>query len=241
VSLARVETAMVLAAGRGTRMRPLTNDRPKALVSVAGRALIDHMLDRLAADGVQKAVVNVHHFADRLEMHLGGRDRPEIIISDERAQLLETGGGLVRARRLLGNAPIYSANIDSVWREDPGTAPALASLRAAWDAERMDMLLLLARLDRSHGFDGRGDFHLADDGRLKRRGSELSADYAFMGVQILSPKLLDGRVAEPFSTNRIWDEVLTRGRLYGAVLQGEWMHVGDPHARDFAEAQLGGG
>jgi MurNAc alpha-1-phosphate uridylyltransferase len=229
---------MVLAAGLGTRMRPLTDDRPKALVPVAGRTLIDHMLDRLAADGVVRAVVNVHHFADKLESHLVARERPEIVISDERALLLETGGGLVKARASLGDAPILVANIDSVWLEDAGTAPALASLRAAWDPGRMDMLLLLARMDRSLGFDGKGDFHLAPDGRLRWRGDDPSTDYAFMGVQIIEPSLLDGRAVEPFSTRRIWDEALARGRLYGAPLQGEWMHVGDPAALRAAEARL---
>lgn len=234
----RVDTAMVMAAGLGTRMRPLTNDRPKALVEVGGRALLDHMLDRLADDGVARAVVNVHHFAERVEAHLSARERPEIVISDERALLLETGGGLVKARRRFGDAPIVVANSDSVWREDPETPPALAALREAWDPARMDMLLLLARMDRTLGFHGAGDFHRAPDGRLARRGGDPSADYAFMGVQIMDPALLDGRPVEPFSTNRIWDEVLARGRLYGEVLEGEWMHVGDPGALEAAEARL---
>src|SRR5690606_12601030 len=157
-------------------------------------------------------------FADAVEAHLAARERPAIAISDERAQLLETGGGLVKARRLLGDAPIFVANSDSVWREDRGVPSALAALRDAWGPVRMDMLLLLARMDRSLGFDGAGDFHLAADGRLRRRGSDASADYAFMGVQIMDPALLDGRPVEPFSTNRIWDEALARGRLYGVAL-----------------------
>ncbi len=240
MSLARVDTAMVMAAGLGTRMRPLTDDRPKALVEVAGRTLLDHTLDRLAEDGVSRAVVNIHHFADQVEAQLAGRLRPTIVISDERGLLLETGGGLVKARPLLGDAPIVVANIDSLWREDPGAPRALATLRAAWDPARMDMLLLLARMDRLLGFHGRGDFHLLPDGRLRRRGDDPSADYAFMGVQIIDPALLDGRAVEPFSTNRIWDEALARGRLCGVALEGEWMHVGDPEARDAAEARLGG-
>lgn len=236
-----IETAMVMAAGLGTRMRPLTDDRPKALVEVAGRALIDHMLDRLADDGVARAVVNVHAFADRLESHLASRARPAITISDERAQLMDTGGGLVQAAPLLGDAPIYVANIDSVWREDPGTPPALEALRVTWDPARMDMLLLLARMDRLIGFHGAGDFHLEPDGRVRPRGEDPSAPYAYMGVQIISPNVLAGRAAEPFSTWEMWRDAHARGRLHGVVLHGEWMHVGDPAARDEAEARLKGG
>jgi MurNAc alpha-1-phosphate uridylyltransferase len=236
--LARVETAMVMAAGLGTRMRPLTDDRPKALVEVAGRPLVDHLLDRLAGDGVGRAVVNVHHFAERMQAHLKPRTAPRVQISDERGQLLETGGGLVKAAPILGTAPIFVVNIDSLWREDPGTPPALAGLRAAWDGERMDMVLLLARMDRLLGFYGAGDFHLEPDGRLRRRGSDPSAPFAFMGVQIIDPAILVGRTVEPFSTNRLWDEALARGRLHGTVLRGEWMHVGDPEAVAAAEARL---
>jgi MurNAc alpha-1-phosphate uridylyltransferase len=229
---------MVMAAGLGTRMRPLTDDRPKALVEVAGRPLVDHLLDRLAEDGVARAVVNVHHFADRMEAHLKARSDPKVVISDERGLLLETGGGLVKAAPLLGSAPVFVVNIDSLWREDPGTPSALAALRAAWDGARMDMLLLLARMDRLLGFDGAGDFHLGTDSRLRRRGSDARAPYAFMGVQIIDPSILAGCAVEPFSTNRLWDESLARGRLYGTVLDGEWMHVGDPEAVKAAEARL---
>src|SRR5262249_6798488 len=158
----------VLAAGLGTRMRPLTNDRPKALVEVAGRALIDHVLDRLADAGVKRAVVNVHWFADRLESHLAGRrGGPEIVISDERRELLETGGGLKKARKLLGDDPVFVANIDSVWID---RGDALAELAALWDPERMDTALLLARREESIGFEGAGDVFLGDDGRLTFRG-----------------------------------------------------------------------
>lgn len=239
---AAIDTAMVMAAGLGTRMRPLTNDRPKALVEVDGRALIDHMLDRLRADGVGRAVVNVHHFADRLETHLAAREQPRVVISDERDQLLETGGAMVKARAELGDAPVFVANSDSIWREDPGTTPALAALRAAFDADRMDALLLLARRDRSLGFPGAGDFaFVAEDagpGALARRGDRPETPFAYMGVQILNPALLDGFAAEPFSLNRAWDRALPAGRVHGLVLAGEWMHVGDPAARDAAEARL---
>jgi MurNAc alpha-1-phosphate uridylyltransferase len=231
---------MVLAAGLGTRMRPLTDDRPKALVEVGGRALIDHVLDRLAEAGVERAVVNVHWFADRLEAHLEGRERPAIAISDERAELLETGGGLKLARPLLGDDPIWVANIDSVW-----TAPAhlqgvdaLHRLAELWDPERMDAALLLAQREQSIGFEGRGDVFLADDGRLTFRGDAPSAPYAYMGVHIAKPGLVDDGPDGPFSLTQIWRRLADEGRLFGAVLDGFWMHVGDPASRDQAEARL---
>ncbi len=236
----RIETAMVMAAGVGMRMRPLTDDRPKALVEVGGKALIDHMLDRLADDGVKRAVVNVHYFADKLERHLRSRIRPAITISDERGGLLETGGGLVKAAPLLGRDPIFVTNADSVWLEDWSTKPALQTMGDAWDGEAMDALLLLARMDRVLGFPGLGDFHLAPDGHLTRPKRGEPAEYAYMGVQIFDPRLLDGYAVAPFSTNRIWDKSLAAGRLYGVVLEGDWMHVGDPAARDAADEKLKG-
>ena len=230
------KTAMVLAAGLGTRMRPLTDDRPKALVEVGGRALIDHVLDRLADAGVRRAVVNVHWFADRLEAHLRARGRgPEIVISDERAELLETGGGLKKARSLLGDDPVFVANIDSVWI-DRGNA--LAELVRLWDPARMDAALLLARREGSIGFEGDGDFFLADDGRLTFRGDAPSAPYAYMGVHITRPDYADGGPDGPFSLSPLWRRSAAEGRLFGCVLDGDWMHVGDPRARDEAEARL---
>ena len=230
-------TAMVLAAGLGTRMRPLTDDRPKALVEVGGRALIDHMLDRLAQAGVSRAVVNVHAFADRLETHLGGRSgSPEILISDERARLLETGGGLKAAQRLLGAAPVFTANIDAVWIEQgPAALPALAQ---AFDPARMDACLLVTRTARAIGLDGPGDFFMADDGALRFRGEEAAAPYAFCGVQVFKPALAAAEPDVVFSTSRIWRRLAQAGRLHGVELQGEWMHVGDPAARAEAEARL---
>lgn len=230
------QTAMVLAAGLGTRMRPLTDDRPKALVEVGGRALIDHMLDRLADAGVERAVVNVHWFADRLEAHLKARERgPEIVMSDERAELLETGGGLKKARPLLGEAPVFVANIDSVWID---RGDALRTLSQKWDAERMDALLLLARREGSIGFEGDGDFFLAEDGRLTFRGEAASAPFAYMGVHITRPDYADGGPDGPFSLSPLWRRSAAEGRLYGHVLDGDWMHVGEPEARDQAEARL---
>lgn len=229
-------TAMVLAAGLGTRMRPLTDDRPKALVEVGGRALIDHVLDRLAAAGVEKAVVNVHWFADRLEAHLAARGRgPEIIISDERAELLETGGGLKKAAPLLGSAPVFVANIDSVWTDN---GDALADLSRLWDQQRMDAALLLAKREGSIGFEGDGDFFLADDGRLTFRGDAPSAPFAYMGVHICRPDYVADGPDGPFSLSQFWRRSAAEGRLFGCVQDGDWMHVGDPQARDEAEARL---
>ncbi len=231
-------TAMVLAAGLGTRMRPLTDDRPKALVEVGGRALIDHVLDRLAGAGVTRAVVNVHWFADRLEAHLRARGRgPEIVISDERDLLLETGGGLKKARPLLGAAPVFVANIDSVWID---RGDALGDLVRLWDPDRMDAALLLARRGGAIGFEGDGDFFLADNGRLTFRGEAPTAPFAYMGVHITRPGYADGGPDGPFSLSPLWRASAAAGRLYGCVLDGDWMHVGDPQARDEAEARLAG-
>ena len=234
------KTAMVLAAGLGTRMRPLTDDRPKALVEVRGRALIDHVLDRLAEAGVERAVVNVHWFADRLEGHLKARGRgrgPEIAISDERAELLETGGGLKKARPLLGDAPVFVANIDSVWTD---RGDALGDLARLWNADAMDAALLLARREGSIGFEGNGDFFLGEDGRLTFRGDAARAPFAYMGVHITRPGYADGGPDGSFSLSPLWRKSAAEGRLFGCVLDGDWMHVGDPQARDEAEAKLAG-
>ena len=231
------KTAMVLAAGLGTRMRPLTDDRPKALVELGGRALIDHVLDRLAEAGVARAVVNVHWFADRLEGHLADRQRPAITISDERAELLETGGGLRKAGPLLGTEPVFVANIDSVWID---RGDALGDLARLWDPERMDAALLLARREGSIGFEGNGDFFLGDDQRLTFRGTAASAPFAYMGVHITRPDYADQGPEGPFSLSPLWRASAAAGRLYGCVMDGDWMHVGDPMARDQAEARLRG-
>ena len=229
---------MVLAAGLGTRMRPLTDDRPKALVEVGGRALIDHVLDRLSDAGVERAVVNVHWFADRLEEHLRARGRgPEIVISDERAELLETGGGLKKARALLGGDPIFVANIDSVWTE---RRDALADLVSLWNSNPMDVALLLARRGGAIGFEGGGDFSMGFDGRLLFRGDRPSAPYAYMGVHICRPDYTDQGPEGPFSLSTLWRQTERESRLFGCVLDGDWMHVGDPQARDEAEARLAG-
>jgi MurNAc alpha-1-phosphate uridylyltransferase len=227
---------MVLAAGLGLRMRPLTLDRPKALVEVGGRALIDHVLDRLAEVGVERAVVNVHAFADQMEAHLAGRTSPRIAISDERGGLLDSAGGIKHARALLGDEPIFVVNIDSIWIEQG--APALQALASAWDGTRMDDLLLLAPMDRTLGFDGPGDFFRDEAGRLTPRGEAPSAPFAFMGVQILRPGLFDEVTENAFSIWPTWRALCAQGRLHGTVFDGFWMHVGDPAAREAAERRL---
>jgi MurNAc alpha-1-phosphate uridylyltransferase len=234
---------MVLAAGLGTRMRPLTDDRPKALIEVGGRTLIDHMLDRLAEAGVKRAVVNSHAFADRLIDHLCQRPAPTILISDERDQPspLETGGGIKRARHLLGEAPILVANIDSVWIED-GEPPAAAIRRLCerFDPGRETARLLLARMERTSGFDGPGDVFMDGNDRLiPRRGSGApTAPLNYMGVHIVDPRPIYDRPESAFGLFPLWVEWAAGGRLAGQVLDGDWMHVGDPAALKAAEARL---
>jgi MurNAc alpha-1-phosphate uridylyltransferase len=231
------DTAMVLAAGLGTRMRPLTNDRPKPLVEVAGKALIDHALDRLAEAGVAKAVVNVHHYGDAVETHVRGRTAPEIAISDERDQLLETGGGLIRAAPLLPD-PFFCVNSDNVWLDGP--SDAFRQLSAAWDAARMDALLLVVSHVRASNFRGKGDFHMDGRGRLSRRRSGRIAPFIFTGIQLIAKRLLREAPQGPFSTNILWTRAIEEGRLYGTAFTGEWFEVGDPQAIAPTEAALAG-
>ena len=231
------DTAMVMAAGLGTRMRPLTNDRPKPLVEVAGKPLIDHALDRLAEAGVARAVVNVHHFGDAVEMHLRGRTVPAIAISDERDQLLETGGGLIRAQALLPD-PFFCVNSDNVWLEGP--TDAFRQLSRAWDAGRMDALLLLVPHTRASNFRGKGDFHMDGLGRLTRRRSGRIAPFIFTGIQLIAKRLLRDAPEGPFSTNILWTRAIEEGRLYGTAFTGEWFEVGDPQAIPPTEAALAG-
>jgi MurNAc alpha-1-phosphate uridylyltransferase len=228
-----VKTAMVLAAGFGTRMRPLTDAVPKPLVRLRGRALIDHVLDRLVAAGIGQAVVNVHHHADKLEAHLAGRKKPAIAISDERATLLDTGGGVVKALPMLGPGPFLVHNSDSVWIE--GVGSNLARLMRAWDGERMDSLMLLAIGATSLGYDGHGDFVMEADGLLARRAEQRQAPFVFTGVSIAHPRLFQDAPQGRFSLNMLWDRAIDRGRLYGLRLDGLWMHVGTPEA--LAEAE----
>jgi MurNAc alpha-1-phosphate uridylyltransferase len=231
-----INTAMVLAAGFGTRMRPLTDRVPKPLIELAGRALIDHALDRLAEAGIKRAVVNVHHLADQIEAHLRGRTAPRIIISDERQCILETGGGVRKALPHIGREAFVVHNSDSVWSE--GAHSNLQMLLAAWDQERMKALLLLARRDASIGYDGPGDFHRDAAGHLKRRIKGQDAPYVFSGVSILSPSLFEGVHDQAFSLNVIFDRASAADSLFGAVLDGTWMHVGTPQALLEAESHL---
>jgi MurNAc alpha-1-phosphate uridylyltransferase len=229
-------TAMVMAAGLGLRMRPLTDLRPKALVEVGGKALIDHMLDRLEAAGVTRAVVNVHAFADQLTAHLGRRRSPEILISEERAGLLETGGGLKHARALLGEAPVWVANSDYVWL--PGSDDALGMVAAAWDPASMDACVIVVPKARTLGFDTPGDFFRDDVGRLTVRGDAAEAPLHCFGVQILDPQRVYAVAAAKFSLFQVWKTASEQGRLHGVVPDGFWMQVGDPAALAAAEARL---
>jgi MurNAc alpha-1-phosphate uridylyltransferase len=232
------KTAMVLAAGIGSRMRPLTDDRPKALVEVAGKALIDHTLDRLAEAGVETAVVNVHHFADLMEAHLARRTAgPRILISDERSGLLDSGGGIAHALPLLGEAPFFVANIDNIWIE--GARPALQGLADHWDPARMDICVLLATRDRSTGFERPEGFLRDSEGRLTHSNSvDPLPPYNNVGFQILNPAILAGHGPGAFSVVPIWKRLSAEGRLHGAVMDGFDMHVSDPGARDAADARL---
>ena len=229
-------TAMVLAAGLGTRMRPLTDATAKPLIEVAGRSMIDRLLDNLVLAGVERAVVNVHWYADLVEAHLQDRQDIQIVISDEREQVLETGGGLAKARPLLGDDPILVVNTDAFW-EPTGPAP-LKSLAQSFDSELMDELLLLADIKRCLGFPGAGDFIRDASGVLSRRGDAATAPWAYAGIRILKPQLYDGQPAVPFSANRIWNDILPKGRVHGVPLERFWLHVGDPQALKDAEFWL---
>jgi MurNAc alpha-1-phosphate uridylyltransferase len=234
----RLNTAMVLCAGLGTRMAtPANNALPKPLVQLGGKALIDHALDRLAAAGIKRAVVNVHHKADLIEQHLRERKAPRIEISDERAALLDTGGGVKKALPRLGPGAFLIHNSDSVWIE--GVGSNLARLSAAWDDADMDCLLLLAVASTSHGYQGRGDFALDSDGRIRRKRVEQEiVPFAFTGVSIAHPRLFDGSPEGAFSLNLVWSRAIGAGRAYGVRMDGEWMHVGTPSALAEAEQCL---
>lgn len=232
-----IDTAMLMAAGLGKRMRPLTATRPKPLVKVAGKPLMDHALDRLAAGGIRKVVVNVHYLADTVEAHLAAHcNGMEVLISDERAKLLETGGGLMHARDMLGDAPFFCANSDNLWVDGP--QETLGMMRALWDPERMDALLLLVPLARATCHKGQGDFHMDANGRLTRRKQAHVAPFVFTGVQILSPRLLADPPSDVFSTNIFWNRAIEAGRLYGVSHQGLWFDVGTPQAIPVVETML---
>lgn len=228
--------AMVLAAGMGTRMHPLTEYRPKPLVEVSGRALIDRVLDRLAEAGVTCAVVNIHHFAELMKLHLLTRKRPEIVISDERGLLLGTGGGIAHALPQLGEAPFFLINSDTLWID--GVRPNLARLADSFEPAAMDVLLLLAPAAGSIGYAGRGDFTIAADGRLRKRGEREVAPFVYAGAAILSPALFTAAPASAFPLTLLFEQTERAGRLYGLRLEGLWMHVGSPDAIPLAEAAM---
>ena len=230
------ETAMVLAAGFGQRMRPLTDTMPKPLVKVAGKALLDHVLDRLADAGVTQAVVNVHYLAEQIERHVAGRTRPRITISDERGELLDTGGGVVKALPLLGGAPFFHINSDTIWID--GVKPNLTRLAETFDPATMDALLLLAPGAGSIGYTGRGDFLMASDGRLKTRPERDIAPFVYAGAAILSPRLFEGAPQGAFSLTKLFARAIEAGRLHGLRMEGLWMHVGTPEAIGEAEQAI---
>ncbi len=226
--------AMILAAGLGKRMRPLTATTPKPLIEVNGQALIDHGMDTLAAAGVKTCVVNVHYLADLVEVHVRRRKDMNIVISDERDRLLETGGGIRKALPLLGDAPFFQLNSDTCyWIE--GVKPNLEHMIDAWDETRMDALLLVAETVKSVGYSGRGDFDLARDGALSRRQEKGVTPFAYAGAAILHPRLFEGAPDGPFSMNLLFDKAIGEGRLFGVQMEGVWLHIGTPEAIRAAE------
>lgn len=227
-----INKAMVLAAGLGTRMKPITDTRPKPLIEVDGRTLIDHVLDRLEDAGVTKAVVNTHHLADKVEAHLKDRKSPAIKLSPEK-KLLETGGGIANALSLLGKGPFFAVNADAFWLNGP--FDALGRLADTWDGKKMDGLLLLHSTVEAYGYTGRGDFRAGGDGLLERLPETDVSPWLFTGIQILHPRLFKDTPKGAFSLNRLYDRAIEAERLYGAVHDGEWFHVGTPEGLEEAE------
>ncbi|QTD56114.1 nucleotidyltransferase family protein [Parasphingorhabdus cellanae] len=235
--MSKVETAMVMAAGLGKRMRPLTATRPKPLVKVAGKAMIDHTLDKLWEAGVMKVVVNAHYLPDALEAHLKAVNYPfDIRISDERAQLMETGGGMVQAAPLIDEDRFFAINSDNLWTDGPTNS--LQRLEERWDDAEMDALLLLVPQTSAHNYKGAGDFKLDDYGRVSRRLPDRQAPFIYTGIQLLSKRLLRDAPDGPFSTNILWSRAIEEGRLYGLVHEGDWFEVGSPEAIAPTEAAL---
>ena len=229
------DTAMVLAAGLGKRMRPLTASRPKPMVRVAGKPLIDHALDRLAQAGIDKAVVNIHYLSDALVAHVAEREKPRVVISDERELLLETGGGMVKAAGDLPD-PFFSLNSDNIWLDGP--RDAFADLSAVWDADKMDALLLVVPHKAAMNFRGLGDFHMDSAGKLSRRKASRIAPFIFTGIQLVAKRLLRDAPEGPFSTNILWDRAIEEGRLYGLPFTGQWFEVGTPQSIKPTETAL---
>lgn len=233
IARAPLDTAMVFAAGLGTRMRPITNHIPKPLVEIGGRTMLDHMLDRLAEGGVTRAIVNVHHLADQIETHLKGRTRPEIVISDEREKLLDQGGGIRKALPLIGDADFFICNTDAVWLEGPHST--IAAMREAWRPDEMDILLLVAATSGSVGVDWPGDFHMAPGGRLTRRAEREVSAFVYAGVGIMKASLFADAQEDVFRLAPYFFRAAEAGRLHGLRLNGQWLHVGTPEAVEEAE------
>ncbi|MBX7531894.1 nucleotidyltransferase family protein [Qipengyuania sp. 1XM1-15A] len=234
------DTAMLMAAGLGKRMRPLTATMPKPMVRVAGKPLIDRALDRVEDAGIEKAVVNVHYLAESIEAHVGPRKVPAVTFSDERELLLETGGGMVKAKEAgLLPDPFFACNADSIWLDGPRNA--FADLSAAWDPDRMDALLLVVTHARARNFDGTGDFYMDGAGRLSRKKPDRIAPFIYTGIQLVSHRLLRDAPEGKFSTNILWDRAIEENRLFGVAFTGMWYEVGTPqHIRPTEEALTGG-
>jgi MurNAc alpha-1-phosphate uridylyltransferase len=225
--------AMVLAAGLGLRMRPLTERKPKPLVEVAGRPLLDHVLDKLGEAGVSEAIVNVHYLPDQIIAHVASRTRPRVIISDERDCVLGTGGGVVKALPLLGTAPFFHLNSDTMWID--GVRPNLMRLAETFDPARMDILLLMAPTASSIGYSGSGDYAMLPDGALRKRRENQVVPFVYAGAAIISPAIFAGAPAGEFSLTKMFDRANEQERLFGLRLDGMWMHVGTPDAVTAAE------
>ncbi len=231
----KVSRAMIMAAGFGTRMRPLTDDRPKPLVVVRDRTLLDHALDRLVKAGVTMVVINLHYRAQQVKDHLAKRKDLEVVYSME-DEILGTGGGVVKALPFFQDESFFVLNSDSVWVE--GYVAPLEAMQGRWNPDSMDGLLLLASMTTAMGYEGRGDFLLDTTGHIARVPERTSSPFAYPGVQIVHPRLFADAPEGAFSTNVMWDRAIAKGRLYGIRLEGVWIHVGDPQAHDEAEAYL---
>lgn len=234
--MSKINRAMIMGAGLGIRMRPLTDDRPKPLISVGGRTLIDHSLDRLVEAGVTFVVINLHYKASMLKAHLAARSDLEIRYSDETDCLLDTGGGVAKALPCFAGEPFFVLNSDSIWLESQ--TRALCVMQNRWDAARMDGLLLLADIATALGYEGQGDFVMTGDGHLLRAKAQTGPAYAYPGVQIVHPRLFRDCPTGAFSTNLMWDRAIAAKRLFGVRLDGVWIHVGTPLARELAEDYL---
>ncbi|MBZ9602275.1 nucleotidyltransferase family protein [Phyllobacterium chamaecytisi] len=234
--MAGPHTAMVLAAGLGKRMAPITDTMPKPLVKVAGKPLIDWGLEALENVGVERAIVNVHYLADQVDAHLAKRETPAIIISDERNELLDSAGGIINALPKIGSDPFYVVNADTFWVDGP--KPNLVLLAEGWDDARMDILLMIAAKDQATGYDGRGDFHMDNDGRLRRLGIGETSPNIYAGAAVIHPRIFAGAVAGKASLNRYFDAAIATDRLYGRRMEGLWLTVGTPDAIGEAEAAI---